>query len=124
MPTQATVLQHPAAARRSSSDDEPSGALWGDSILALVLVAFGSALFIAALLALVLLAPLVAGVLLWLAWRSRAGARPARRRALARRRARALGLVVLAGGPRSAARRATASLLGAATGRRPRGARS
>jgi hypothetical protein len=94
MQTQATVLNHPAAHRQAPVRVRASGT-WGDPLLALALIAVAAVALMAALLLTVVLAPLAAGLFGWLAFRSREGARAKRRIARARRRARALGLVVL-----------------------------
>lgn len=100
MGTRTAVLLHPAVApARGRSLVRRAGKVASELSLGLVLLAGGAAAMTLLLVVLVLAAPLAAALALWLAWRSGDGpAREARRvRARLRRRARSLGLVVLAG---------------------------
>lgn len=76
-----------------------TGKLGSELLLGLVLLAGGAVAVTVVFLLLIVAAPLAAALAAWLAWRSGdVTAREARRvRARLRRRARALGLVVLAG---------------------------
>jgi hypothetical protein len=107
MPNEAIVLEHPAARTRPEAPARGTR-LRGWPIFALGLVAAGSVLAVLALLVAVLAAPLVFGLVAWLAWRSRGPRRHARSlvRLRTRLRARSLGLEVLPGAPRPAAVRA------------------
>jgi hypothetical protein len=107
MPSQATVLQHPAMRDRPVAASEASP-LRSAPFVALALVAAGSVFVVLALFVVVVAAPLVAALTIWMAYRSRPRARRPRRlvRFRAKWRARALGLVVLTTTPRSAAVRA------------------
>ena len=108
MPNEATVLQHPASRPRTVLTARVSAALRGGPILALALVAFGAVLVVVALVLAVIVAPLTAGLILWLAWRASRPGRQARSlvRIRTRLRARSLGLVVLPGAPPPVAVRA------------------
>jgi hypothetical protein len=97
-----TVLEHPAARRRSRL-----GGLGSGLLLAAAIITGGTLVTIAAMLLVVLAAPLVAALVAWLAWRGREGSGrrpPSRFRSW--RRARALRLVVLPGAPQHATLRA------------------
>lgn len=98
MPTGNAILLHPASARRPTRARR-ARALGEGLLLAAAILAGGTVAVALTLLLLVVSAPLGAGVLAWLAWRSREALRagPEGERARIRRRARALGLVVLAG---------------------------
>jgi hypothetical protein len=107
MPNQAIVLEHPAVRTRqdvSAGGTRPRGA----PLFALALVAAGSVAVLVALFLAVVCAPLVAGVLSWIAWRSRGPRRHARSlvRIRTRLRARSRGLVVVSGAARPAPLRA------------------
>jgi len=100
MPTGSAVLLHPAPRRASRPRlARRAGSVVTELVLALALIAGGTVTAVALLLLVVLAAPLGAALFAWVLWRSANG--PARRtnevRARLRRRARALGLVVLAG---------------------------
>jgi hypothetical protein len=84
--------------------------LAADLVLGVAIVAGGAVAMLLLLLLLVVATPLAAAVVAWLAWRSGSVAsREARRvRARLRRRARALGLVVLAGSQPAVMRLASA----------------
>jgi len=101
MASQATVLQHPTVRIRPVAADR-APTLRSAPLLALALIAGGAVLVVLALFVVVVAAPLVAAVAIWLAYRSRPRDRGARRlvRLRARWRARALGLVVLTTAPR------------------------
>jgi hypothetical protein len=112
MPTGTAVLLHPAVPRRSGGLRlaRRVGTLGGELVLALTLVTGGAVAIVLLLLLVVIAAPLAAGLVTWLVWRSGdAASRQAKRvRARLRRRARALGLVVLAGSQPALLRLATA----------------
>ena len=100
MPTGSAVLLHPAPRRASRPRlARRAGSVVTELVLALALIAGGAVTAVAMLLLVVLAAPLAAALFTWVLWRSATGR--ARRtnevRARLRRRARALGLVVLAG---------------------------
>ncbi len=113
MPTGTAVLLHPVVARRTERRPlaQRAGALAGELVIASALVAGGTVAVVLLLLLVVLAAPLAAGAAAWLVWRS--GDSPSRRakrmRARLRRRARALGFVVLAGSQPAVLRLAAAS---------------
>jgi hypothetical protein len=99
MPSAHPILLHPAArgARRGPGPAQRAAA-FSAGLLVVAASVTGAAIAVALLLTLaVIAAPLAAGILLWLVWRSRdVAAREARRlRARVRRRARALGLSVV-----------------------------
>jgi hypothetical protein len=106
MPSQATVLQHPAVRVRPVAARE-NFPLRSAPLVVLALVAAGSVFVVLALFVVVVAAPLVAALALWMAYRSRPRVQRARRlvRLRAKWRARALGLVVLTSAPRSAVAR-------------------
>jgi len=100
MPTGSAVLLHPALRRAPRPRlARRAGSLAAELVLALALIAGGTVTAVVLLLLVVLAAPLGAALFAWALWRSGSG--PARRtnegRARLRRRARTLGLVVLAG---------------------------
>jgi hypothetical protein len=111
MPTEAAVLLHPAARRPPAPGlARRAGTFGGELLLAAAIIAGGTVAVALVLLLLLLAAPLAAALVGWLVWRSGDGAsrRAARVRSRLRRRARALGLVVLAGSQPGVLRLATA----------------
>jgi hypothetical protein len=106
MRTEAIVLQHPAAVKRSIVVRRPS--LGGGLLLAAAIIATGTLVTLAALFLVAVAAPLVAGLVAWAALRPRKRSGSPRLGARVRmwRRARALRLVVLPGAPQSTALRA------------------
>ena len=101
MASGSAVLLHPAVARRPARRGLARRAvtLAGELLLGLSLIAGGAVMVALLLLLLVLAAPLAAALVAWLLWRSgdAASRRTREVRSRLRRRARALGLVVLAG---------------------------
>jgi hypothetical protein len=113
VPTGTAVLLHPQARRPARRGLARRAArLAGALLLAAALVVVGTVAVAALLLALVVAAPLVAAGVAWLVWRSGDGAarETARIRSRLRRRARALGLVVLAGSQPALVRLAAAGV--------------
>ena len=112
MPNGTAVLLRPTAASPAQRGlARRTARLSGGLLLAAALLAVGAVAVAALLLALVVAAPLAAAGLAWLAWRSGDGParEAARARSRLRRRARTLGLVVLAGSQPPFARLAAAS---------------
>jgi hypothetical protein len=107
MPNQATVLEHPAVRMRPEAAAGGTR-LRGAPLFALAIAAVGSVAVVVALVLAIVGAPLIAGLLAWIAWRSRGPRRHARSlvRIRTRLRARSRGLVVVQGAPRPAAVRA------------------
>jgi hypothetical protein len=99
MPTGTAVVLHPAARPVHRGLARRAAWLACELVLAAALLVVGTVAVAALLLALVVAAPLAAACVAWFVWRSGDGAarQAARVRARLRRRARALGLVVLAG---------------------------
>jgi hypothetical protein len=106
MQTEAIVLQHPSARKRPTAVRRPSVA--GGLLLAAAIIGTGTLVTLAALILVVVAAPLVAVLVAWIALRPRGRSGGPRLGARLRiwRRARGLGLVVLPGAPQSTALRA------------------
>ena len=106
MPNDATVLQHPSFRRRPLDVRRPS--VGGGLLLAAAIIGTGTLVTLAALILIVVAAPLVAALVAWIALRPRGRSDSPRLGARLRiwRRARGLGLVVLPGAPQSTALRA------------------
>jgi len=112
MPTGPAILVHPASRRRERPSLAVRAAtLLGHFVFAAALIVGGSVALAMVLTLVFVAAPLAAGLVLWMIWRSGdAAARQTRRvRARVQRRARSLGLSVLAGAqPAAMLRLATA----------------
>ncbi len=107
MTTGTAVLVHPAMKRLERPGVvRRTGTLAAELLVVAALLAVGTAAIVLLLLLVLLSAPVFAGILGWLLWRSgdSTARRAARVRARLRRRARALGLVVLAGSQPAVAR--------------------
>lgn len=113
MATRSAVLLHPGVRRTEHRGlARRAATLAGELLLALSILVGGTVMVALLLLLLVLVAPLAALVVAWLLWRSGDAATRRTRaiRSRLRRRARALGLVVLAGTQPGVLRLATAGV--------------